>query len=99
MKGASTDEQLKGEQTAIHEVIGATPAEQPPAPSLDASQTPEARGIVGKDFAGDNGSASSQQLTAGELTFNMPNFEDSSSSKDGANGGAPSDDILSPTES
>ncbi|KAJ4361810.1 glycogenin glucosyltransferase [Neocucurbitaria cava] len=36
--GSATEDQLKGEQT------GEEPAEQPPAPSLDKTQAPEARG-------------------------------------------------------
>ena len=50
-KGASTDDQLKGQQTAIREMIGDIPVEQLPAASLDLTQTPEAHGIIAKDFA------------------------------------------------
>ena len=50
-KGASTDDQLKGHQTALREVFGDNPSQQPPAPALDPAQAPEARGIVQKDFA------------------------------------------------
>lgn len=95
-KGASTDDQLKGEQTAIREIVGDIPAEQPPAPSLNTSHTPEAQGIAGKDFASESSASSSQQVTAGRTTFNLPNFEERSLS---TGAGAAGDDILSPTSS
>lgn len=64
-KGVSTDDQLKGQQTALREPVGDNPIEQPPAPFLDTSQTPEARGIAGHDFA----SASKRENTSqGPLT-------------------------------
>lgn len=96
-KGVSTDDQLKGEQTAIRETVGDTPADQSPAPSLNKSQTPESQGIAGKDFASESSASSSQQVTAGKLTFNLPNFEEKSLSSDAAP--ATGDDILSPTAS
>lgn len=50
--GSATDDQLKGDQTITREQVGEEPAEQPPAPSLDKTEAPEARGISGQDFAG-----------------------------------------------
>ncbi len=49
--GVSTDDQLKGQQTAIREIVGDEPQQQPPAPLLDTVTTPEAQGISGQDFA------------------------------------------------
>lgn len=75
-KGASTDDQLKGQQTAIREIVGDSPFEQPPAP---LTQTPEAHGIVGKDFASEMQTEhKSQGAFTSEGLFTDPSSQNSS---------------------
>ncbi|CAO2653327.1 Nn.00g027380.m01.CDS01 [Neocucurbitaria sp. VM-36] len=77
---SSTDDQVKGEQTVIREQIGDEPVDQPPAPSLDKEQAPEARGIAGQDFAGHTGThASSQVLSSGSSSSHSQNWSSSTS--------------------